>query len=113
MATNSQAYTGHSTSSDATTTIEKWGSIDPFMLVEIQGSQPNDDFIFELRDDQGKSIEVKDSHGYDGSSGGGRLYLRDFKPPKDAKSLNLVVIVNRPLEFEFMVNPADVKPAKK
>ena len=113
MVTNAQPYVGHSSSSDGRNTTERWGSRESFVLIEVQRAQPNDEFMFDLRDDQDRKIELNDSRGYNGASGGGRLYLRDFKPPKDAKSLNLAVIVNRPLEFEFMVNPADVKPAKK
>jgi len=113
MVTNAQPYVGHSSSSDGRNSIERWGSREAFVLIEVQRAQPNDEFIFDFRDDQGRRIELNDSHGYSGTPGGGRLYLRDFKPPKDAKSLNLAVIVNRPLEFEFMVNPADVQQAKK
>lgn len=112
MMTNGSGYVGHSTSSNGRITIEKWGSRTPFILLEARNVQSNDEIRFELYDDIGRRIKVDDSHGY-GLSNGGRLYLRGFTPPEDARSLNLELIVNRPLQFEFLVNPADVNSPKE
>jgi hypothetical protein len=112
MLTNAPGSVGHSTSSDGKTTIETWGSRAPFVLLEVKNVQSKDEIEFKLHDDLGREIELDASRGYNGTSNG-RLYLRAFTPPAAAKSLNLEVIVNRPLQFDFMVNPADVTTAKK
>ena len=111
MLTPASGFVGHSTSANGRITIEKWGSRTPFILLEARNVQDNDEIRFELHDDRGRRIKVDDSHGY-GLSNGGRLYLRGFTPPEDARSLNLEIVVNRPLLFEFLVNPADVNAPK-
>jgi hypothetical protein len=111
--TATNGFVGHSTSTYSNFRTEKWGSRSSFVLVELKNVQENDDIDFEMRDDAGNEIKLNDSRGYNGKSGGGRVYLVEFTPATEAKALNLAVIVNRPLEFEFMVNPADLKPAPK
>ena len=101
---------GYSTSSQGTTRIESWGSVLPFLLIEAQNVQPDDEIRVRLLDERGREIKLGDSSGYDGMAKAGRLYKRSFTPPDDAKFLTLEVLVNRPLRFEFMVNPADVQP---
>ena len=113
MMTNASGYVGHSTSAHGKITIEKWGSRTPFVLLEAKNAQDNDEIRFELHDDLGRRVNVDDSHGYAGLSNGGRLYLRGFIPPEGARSLSLEVIVNRPLQFEFVVSPVDVNTAKQ
>ena len=98
-----------STSSQGTNTVESWGSPLPFLLVEAKNLQPDDEILLRLMDDQ--SREIKLGGGYDILPNGGRLYKRTFTARDDAKSLMLEVLVNRPLIFEFMINPADVQPA--
>jgi hypothetical protein len=112
MLTNASGFVGHSTSAHGRITIEKWGSRTPFILLEARNVQDNDDIRFELHDDLGRSVNLDDSHGY-GLSNGGRLYLRGFTPPEGASSLTLEIVVNRPLQFEFLVNPAAVNTPKE
>ena len=100
-----------STSSQGTNTVESWGSPLPFLLVEAKNVQPDDEILLRLMDDQGREIKLGDTGGYDNLPNGGRLYKRTFTALDDAKSLTLEVLVNRPLIFEFMINPADVQPA--
>ena len=100
-----------STSSQGTNTVESWGSSLPFMLVEAKNLQPDDEILLRLLDDQGREIKLGDTGGYDVTANGGRLYKRTFTALDDAKSLTLELLVNRPLIFEFMVNPAEVQPA--
>ena len=105
----------HSTSSDGKTSIEKRSSLKPFLLMDAQSVKPGDEIRVQIRDNNGREIKVEDS-GYSSRGtvrGESRAYMRRFEPAPDAKFLNLEIIVNRPLEFEFMVNPADVKSAKK
>lgn len=113
MLTNAPGPVGQSTSSDGKLTIEKWSSRTPFILLEARNVQDHDDIEFKLRDDRGREIKMEGSQGYNGSANGRRMYLRGFTPLVDARWLNLEVIVNRPLQFEYMVNPADVQAAKK
>jgi len=110
MSTN--AVTQRSSSSEGTNRIETWGSASPFLLVEVQNVQPEDEIRLRLIDDQGREIKLTDPSGSSGFGFGGHIYKRSFIPPDDAKSLTLEAVVNRPLVFEFMVNPADVQPAK-
>lgn len=99
-----------STSSQGTNTVESWGSPLPFMLVEAKNMQPDDEILLRLLDDKGREIKLGDTSGYDGTANGGRLYKRTFTPSDDAKSLTLEILVNRPLIFEFLINPADIQP---
>ncbi len=109
MSTN--LFAGHGITSDGKTTIETWGSLLPFVLVEAKNAQSDDDIWLRLRDKHGNEIKFHESGGYDGTSKGGRIYKRTFNVP-ETKTVSLEVIVNRPLSFEFLVNPADVQAAK-
>ena len=51
-------------------------------------------------------------NGYEGSPNGARVYRPAFVPLEGAKSLTVTVLVNRPLLFDFMVNPADARSGK-
>jgi hypothetical protein len=107
---SSDTSTGPSSSSQGTTRIESWGGPLHFLLVEARDVQRHDEILVRLLDENGREIKLADSAGYHGLDKGGRMYKRSFTPPDGAKSLTLEVIVNRPLIFEFMVNPADVQP---
>jgi len=51
--------------------------------------------------------------GYDTEKGGVRIYKPSFNPPIGTKSLTVQIVVDRPLPFEFMVEPADVQQSGK
>jgi len=104
---------GHWTSWDGKNRVESWGNQTAFFLVEAQRVQLEDEIRLRLFDDSGREIELGDSSGYDGLSGGGRMYKRGFTPPADAEFLSLEIIVSRPLAFEFTIHPADVRPASQ
>lgn len=110
MSTN--AVSERSSSSQGTNRTETWGSASPFLLVQAQNVQPDDEVRLRLIDAQGQEIKLSDNSGSDGFGFAGHIYKRSFTPRGDAESLTLEVIVNRPLPFEFMVNPADVLPAR-
>jgi hypothetical protein len=102
--------TSSSTYSFGTNRVESWGGPRHFLLLEAQNVQPDDEILMRIVDEQGSEIKLPDSGGYNGRNNGARMYKRNFTPPAETKSLSLEVIVNRPLAFEFMVNPAEVHP---
>ena len=108
---SSDTSTGSSTSTSGTNRTESWGGPQHFLLLEARNVQPNDEILMRFVDEGGREIKLGDSSGYSGGENGARTYKRNFTPPASVTSLNLEVIVNRPLVFEFMVNPADVQPA--
>ncbi len=102
---------GHSTSSTIHGTVETWNHSTPFLLVEVRNTQAEDEIQFHIRDDSGRDIEGNYSS-YSGSGGGTRVYELPIHPAKEAKSISVQILVNHPLSFYFLVNPADVRPAK-
>ena len=92
--------------------VEFWGSEKPFLFVETQNIEPDDEVRFRLFDDRGREMKLSDPNGYHGSSNGGRLYQREFTPPDGAGPISFEIIVSRPLLFEFMVDPKEVQPRK-
>jgi hypothetical protein len=102
---------GWSRSSDGKTTVEHWGSDTSFFLVDVDGAEPNDEIRFRLLEEQGTEVKIN-QNGYQSSSKSQRTYQPKFTPPDDAKSLTLEIIVSRPREFEFMINPAEIKRAQ-
>jgi hypothetical protein len=97
----------NSSSSDGRNRTESWGRSTSFLLVETTNTQEGDEIEVHVRDENGKEIKVE-SNGYSGRSGGIRTYGPGFKVPDGVKSLSVQIIVNRPLPFDFMVNPKDV-----
>jgi hypothetical protein len=89
-------------------TNETWGGRTPFFLVQVQNARPDDEIEFYLRDDHGRDVKIT-ANGYQTPSNGIRMYQPEFTPPDDARFVSLEAIVNRPLVFEFFVNPADVR----
>jgi hypothetical protein len=92
-----------------------WSSRGPFILVEAKNVRPGDQFVLKVWDDQGRELPVVVSTHYSESeySGTERTYQRAIAVGSDSKFLTFQAIINRPLEFEFMVNPADVQSAEK
>jgi hypothetical protein len=101
----------HSTSSWGTNSTESWGIGTPTLLVEARNMQSDDDLQFHVRDDTGQELKVA-SYGYDGMNSGARMYKPSFTPSDGAKFVTVQIMVNRPLRFEFLVNPADVPDGK-
>jgi hypothetical protein len=89
--------------------VERWVSSTPFLMVEARNIQPDDELQFHIRDENGREVKVE-MNGNDTRRSGGRMYKPAFKPADGVKFLTLQVLVNRPRLFEFMVNPADVRP---
>jgi hypothetical protein len=102
---------GHSTSSWGTNTTESWGIGTPTLLVEARNMQGDDEIKFNVRDDAGRELKVE-SFSYDGLNSGSRMYKPSFTPSDGAKFVTIQILINRPLRFEFLVNPADVPVGK-
>lgn len=107
----SQGQRGHGSSTDGSTRVEYWGSDRPWLLLETHGIGWDDKILFRLRDQAGREIKLYDNQGRDGLAGGGQMHLREFDYPTNATGLSLEVVVSRPLDFEFFISPAQVKPA--
>jgi hypothetical protein len=92
-----------------TNIVETWDNSTPFLMVESRNVQSDDKVEIHAHDDSGREVKVE-INGYSsgGWPGAGRIYTSDFVPPKGAKTLTVTVLVNRPLLFDFLVNPADV-----
>lgn len=103
---------GHSSSSGSFGKSDAWGSSTHFMLLEARNIQEGDELQFHLRDQRGRDLEVQ-MNGYDYLGPNARMYKPAFDPSSTATNLTIQIILNRPLPFEYLINPADVKPQKK
>lgn len=104
---------GHGSSNDGQTRVEYWSSEQPFLMLEAHGVSWDDQFLLRLSDAKGGEIQFGNDHSADGLTGGGQMRLCRFTMPTNVTTLTLEVIVSRPLVFEFMVNPADARPARR
>ena len=102
----------HSTSSFGNTVVESWQGQKPFLLVQVRNPRQDDQVFIRLLDDHGRAMKLEREGDWSGNRSGVRFYRRDFDRPADVRSVKLEIAVSRPLGFEFMVNPADVQPAK-
>lgn len=102
----------HGTTSDGRNMVERLSSTKPFLFIETRNLQQNDELEFYAQDENGKKIEIK-SNGWRGSSGGRRSYTPTLNLPEGLKSLTVRVVVSRPLAFEYMVDPKEVKKLVK
>ncbi len=102
---------GYSRRSDAHTTVETWGSMKPFLLIESGPPDPLDEIRFRLISSDGREIPLESS-GWYGTPEGGRKYQQKFDVTNDISSMSLEVIVSRARLFEFMVDPTEVQRAK-
>jgi hypothetical protein len=110
MVPGSTGSGGHSTSSSGLNTVETWDSSTPFLLIEARNAQPDDKIQVHISDDRGREVKVEMVGG--GSSGGVRTYKPGFVAPPGATSFTVTVLVNRPLSFDFLVDPAQFGPKK-
>ena len=112
MVPSTSAGVGHSTSSFGNTVVESWWGVKPFLLVEVQNALPEDEVFIHMQDEGGRDVKMDGDGGWSGSRSGIRCYRRDFDQPESIQSLNLEIVLSRPMKFEFLINPADVQPAK-
>jgi hypothetical protein len=91
--------------------VETWGSSTPFLLVEVRNAQPDDDIQIHLLDNSGREEKIETSRNGTASSALS-IYKFAFDPPQGTKFVTLTLVVNRPLLFDFLVDPADVRIEK-
>lgn len=99
----------YSVSSFGNTVVEAWRGDQPFLLVEVKNAQPDDEVFIGLLDEESRAVKLEPDGGWSGGRSGVRYYRRDFERPANVQSVKLEIVVSRPLEFEFLVNPADVQ----
>jgi hypothetical protein len=99
-----------STSSSGGTTTESWHSDRPFFFVEVQGLGANDELRPFLTAGDARPTRLE-NNGHQGSSGGWRRYLYRFDPPTNTATLSVEFIVNRAVEIEFNIDPAEIRRA--
>jgi hypothetical protein len=92
--------------------MRTWSSGMPFLLVETRNSRPGDEIQIHATDENGRAVGVE-MHTYNPETNGDIGYEPTFDPPAGAKFLSITVAVSRPLSFEFLVNPSDVRTPEK
>ena len=101
---------GFSIQKNGTNTVASWTSDKPFVVVEIQNREKTDEVLVNIFDETGLKLNSKKSTAlaprYDGGPSTHRIEL-DLWP--ESKSLAVEVILNRPLFFDFLVNPKDLQ----
>jgi hypothetical protein len=92
-----------------------WEALRPFLMIETTNGLPDDRlevFLqYDVENDPGISKRI-----FYGGVVGNRysntfMHQIPFRPPQGAKTFSITVIINRPLAFEFMINPADIQVA--
>jgi hypothetical protein len=102
---------GHRRTTNGPVWVEEWFSSEPFLLIEAQNIQLNDEIQLYLRDEHGREVKAKPWRINQARSGAHRVKL-PFSPPAGWDSLSISLTVSRPLSFDFLVNPADVPTTK-
>ncbi len=103
---------GHSESTSSTERIETWSHNVPFFLIEFNGIKQNDELRVRVRDEQGVKVDIGSStHRYESNRAGQRSYLIELNSVPVPKVVSLALMISRPLEFDFMVDPKEVKMA--
>jgi hypothetical protein len=91
---------------------QSWESLGPFLMIETTNSQPDGELEVFLHYDTGNP-ETSDSIYYVGTAGSRYrstfMHQISLRPPQGVKTVSMTIIVNRPLPFEFMINPADIQ----
>lgn len=101
---------GHSTRSGNGETVETWDSELPFVWFEARNLGADDSLEMFATDDDGAPIKLKDHNTYRGSPGGGpRVYMVKFDEKTELTHVTFEILINRPLLFEFPVDPDDVE----
>ena len=101
---------GHGSTSDGKTSVEYWHIPSPFIFVEMSNVGADDDVRFQLADANGREIKLE-AQGYN-TSNNRRVYVERIQPSEVARPMNLEIIVSRPLEFEFTIDPKKIQSTK-
>ncbi len=94
-------------------TTEWWESSRPNLWVETTNAQPDEQIEVFVHYDAGNDPYSEQNHyrSYGNKYRNPSIYKVPFKPPPEAKSFTVTVLISRPLPFEFMINPADIQRA--
>jgi hypothetical protein len=98
---------GHWISSGSRGRVESWGSDMPFVLFTTYGVTASDEVRVWITDDRGRVAIPEDNHGRHAVADGWTVRHR-FSPADGARSVRVVLQINRPLVLEFPVSPGDV-----
>jgi hypothetical protein len=101
---------GNGTGSSYTNSYRYWTSPGAALMIHADGADRNDEIRFTLHDPEGTEIKTE-NNGYSTESSGRREYLVRLAKPIVAKTISLEVIVSHPLEFEFTVDPKEIRAA--
>lgn len=93
------------------TKVETFNSEEARYLMHASGLADGDDIAYRLTGDDGWS-ELKFNLVNWNGSGSGRTYFISVNPPAPVKRVALEIFLNRGLHFEFVINPAEMKPLK-
>ena len=93
-----------------------WQEGKPFLLIETTettNARPDDRLQVFIHYDTVNDLAISERV-FSGSAAWNRyqsVVMRQipFNPPQGAKSFSMTVIINRPLPFEFIINPADIQ----
>jgi len=107
----SENYQDHVVGTYTSGEVATWTSTTPFLLVEVRDLRANGAVRFDIRDENGRDLETTVSYSSN-EEPGERLYKLAFDP-REAKSVTLHGFVNRALEFEFLVDPKEVRMVKE
>jgi hypothetical protein len=75
--------------------------------LQFASAVTGDELFFNVLDESGRGIGSR-CMSYSGQS----IYTLEVNPHQAAKSLTIQIFISQPLQFEFMVNPADIHPPK-
>ena len=110
--TPGQRSSGWSSGSDGRTKWEKWGSDQPFFLIEVSNVGPLDELRFRLVHADGREIPLTANGWHGRGTNDTRVYQEKFPEPDTDSPLALEVIVSRALLFEFVFDPAEIRRSK-
>jgi hypothetical protein len=82
-------------------------------FIEASGLQPNDQPTLRLTSGDGREMQLDNSTTYQGTFGqtDTRIYQPRFTPGSEVSRVSLEVIASRGLEFEFLIDPKEIRPA--
>ncbi len=96
----------------AGTTVESWSEVNPFLVLEISGMQDRDELRLRTIDSFGHEVSLECNGYHSRQASPTRPACRVYTPTLEAFTnraiARLELLVSRPLDFEFFVNPADV-----
>lgn len=101
----------HSTMAFGNTVVESWQGDKPFLLVEVQRTLPDDEVFIGMFDEKGHLMKQEQEGGWSSNRSGTRVYRRNFDQMEALRSVNLEIVLSRPVGLEFFISPAEVQPA--